>query len=134
MTLHPCGSCPYRKDVPSGVWAKSEYDKLPEYDNEMIYLQPTAAFFCHQQTGSLCAGWVGCHDMDNSLGLRFALVNEVLSKGQYLEALEYECPIPLWESGKAARDHGVAEVLNPGNDALRVVKKLHRKVDGLKFE
>ena len=29
---NPCGSCPYRKDVPSGVWAVSEYLKLVEYD------------------------------------------------------------------------------------------------------
>ena len=24
----PCSSCPYRKDVPSGVWAHHEYEKL----------------------------------------------------------------------------------------------------------
>lgn len=24
----PCASCPYRKDVPSGVWEASEYEKL----------------------------------------------------------------------------------------------------------
>jgi hypothetical protein len=33
-TKYPCPSCPYRKDVPSGVWAPEEYDKLPAYDND----------------------------------------------------------------------------------------------------
>jgi hypothetical protein len=28
----PCESCPYRKDVPSGVWSEGEYRKLPQYD------------------------------------------------------------------------------------------------------
>jgi hypothetical protein len=127
MSLRPCGSCPYRKDVPSGVWADEEYRKLPPYDGEGIE-QPLAAFFCHQQTGCLCAGWVGCHDMDNSLGLRMALAAGAISEAEYVEALDYECPIPLWESGQAAHDHGVAEIETPSVQAVRVIGKLTRKL------
>jgi hypothetical protein len=50
---NPCGSCPYRKDVPSGVWETLEYEKLPPYDGE-TFEQPFEAFFCHQQNGRLC--------------------------------------------------------------------------------
>lgn len=28
----PCSACPYRVDVPAGVWAREEYDKLDPYD------------------------------------------------------------------------------------------------------
>jgi hypothetical protein len=134
MTLHPCGSCPYRKDVPSGVWAESEYNKLPEYDHELIFLQPQGAFFCHQQTGSLCAGWVGCHDMENSLAMRMSLMADLITEAQYLEALRYECPIPLWESGDAARTHGLKDLHEPGEQARKVVQKLERKLKGLTYE
>lgn len=127
MSLHPCGSCPYRKDVPSGVWAEHEYDKLPAYDAP-TFAQPHAAFFCHQRTGDLCAGWVGCHDMDDSLGLRLAFVCGAITEDAYREALRYESPVPLWESGQAARDHGVAEVAAPSAEADRVIGRLRRKL------
>lgn len=33
MTLKPpkvpCGTCPYRRDVPAGIWHGEEYAKLP---------------------------------------------------------------------------------------------------------
>lgn len=28
----PCASCPYRRDVPEGVWHPEEYSKLRAYD------------------------------------------------------------------------------------------------------
>jgi len=129
MTLHPCGACPYRRDVPSGVWMAEEYEKLPPFDAP-TYEQPPAAFFCHQRTGSLCAGWVGCHDMDHSLGLRMAAATGAITMEEYEEALDYVCPIPLFESGTAVRDHGVAKVEEPGDDARRIVAKLSRKLEG----
>ena len=66
---NPCGSCPYRRDVPSGVWDESEYHKLPEFDKPTAE-QPPRVFMCHQDNDRLCAGWVACHDMDESLGFR----------------------------------------------------------------
>ena len=65
----PCGSCPYRKDVPSGIWAKSEYDKLPRYDGE-TWEQDPKAFMCHQRDGCLCGGWLACHSPRHLLALR----------------------------------------------------------------
>jgi hypothetical protein len=43
----PCASCPYRKDVPSGLWDKAEYDKILPYDNE-TWAQPLVTFGCHK--------------------------------------------------------------------------------------
>lgn len=49
---NPCGSCPYRRDVPSGIWSEEEYDKLPQYDLPTGD-QPPNVFLCHQQNGRL---------------------------------------------------------------------------------
>ena len=54
-----CASCPYRKDVPSGIWEQSEYDKLPKYDGE-TWEQAGALFMCHLRDGCLCGGWLAC--------------------------------------------------------------------------
>ncbi|MEV6909068.1 DUF6283 family protein [Amycolatopsis sp. NPDC051071] len=42
----PCRSCPYRRDVPSGVWDISEYEKLARYDRDTGE-QPTGLFQYH---------------------------------------------------------------------------------------
>lgn len=56
----PCTTCPYRRDVPSGIWAPEEYQKLLAYDRPTMQ-QPAALFMCHQGAGGLCTGWVQCH-------------------------------------------------------------------------
>ena len=122
---NPCGSCPYRRDVPSGVWAESEYAKLPAYDNAETFAQPGGLFLCHQQDGRVCAGWAGCHDMDNNLALRFAASD---MDPEVLDAiLDYRTDVPLWESGAAAAAHGMAEIETPDARARRVVAKIERK-------
>lgn len=123
---YPCASCPYRADVPSGVWDASEYEKLPPYDEETAF-QPPAAFFCHQQNGRLCAGWVGCHDMQNNLGLRIAVSTGAINAADYDAALAYESPVELHPSGTAAAEHGAAMIQTPGSDAQRVIVKLERR-------
>lgn len=123
---NPCGSCPYRRDVPSGVWHESEYDKLPLYDLPTGD-QPPAAFYCHQQTGRLCAGWVGCHDMDEAISLRFAFFGERLDGDDIEAALDYVSPVPLWGSGAEAAEHGRADIETPGVKAQRTVERLTRK-------
>lgn len=123
----PCGSCPYREDAPSGLWSEGEYEKLPPYDLPTGD-QPFKAFFCHQQDGSLCSGWVGCHDMVNNIGLRVAMANDMITMEQYLEALSYVSPIPLFKSGQAARDHGMAEIDHPSPKAIETGKRLIRKL------
>ena len=111
----PCGSCPYRKDVPSGIWEASEYAKLPGYDGE-TWMQPPALFFCHQNDGHLCAGWVGCHDTQHLLALR---VHRVAP-----ETFEYRSPVPLFGSGLEAARHGLAEIEQPGPRATQAIRKL----------
>lgn len=122
----PCGSCPYRRDVPSGVWHASEYDKLAAFDGP-TYDQPFGAFFCHQQDGRLCAGWVGCHDMEESLGLRMALSRGAIDESDYEAALDYVSPVPLWDSGAQAAAHGKAEIYTPGVKARTTIDRLERK-------
>lgn len=122
----PCASCPYRRDVPSGVWAPEEYQRLPRYDAPTGE-QPPGVFLCHQQDGRLCAGWVGCHDMDESLGLRLAAFNGTLDEATVEAVLDYETEVPLWETGQAAADHGLHDVDNPDEPAMRTIRRLEKK-------
>lgn len=117
----PCASCPYRRDVPSGWWDAHEYNKLCRYDGDTA-AQATAgafaAFFCHQQDGRLCAGWVGCHDMRENLAVRMR------DDLDYDAILGYECPVPLFASGAEAAEHGKRDVNNPGEAARRKIDHL----------
>lgn len=121
----PCGTCPYRKDVPSGIWSQEEYDKLPRYDNE-TFDQPVAAFGCHQQDGHLCAGWVSCHDMGENLSIR--LEARHLDAEQYDRILNYESPIPVFATGAEAREHGIREIETPSPKAKTMVRRLITKI------
>ena len=120
----PCSSCPYRRDVPSGIWEASEYDKLPCFDGdipEQLAAGATGLFFCHQKTGDLCAGWAGCHDMDNSLAVR--LHARLLD----LDAvLGYISPVPLFGSGAETAEHGKRDLPAPGPEAQRKIGQLLR--------
>lgn len=119
----PCASCPYRRDVPSGVWEPDEYAKLPAYDQDTLY-QPPALFLCHQQDGRVCAGWAGCHDMSHSLALRLAISMGLLTDDQVTTLLDYETDVPLHPSGQAAHDHGVREVAAPSDPARDTIRKI----------
>lgn len=118
---NPCGSCPYRKDVPSGIWDPEEYEKLPEYDRPTGE-QPPTAFLCHRQNGRACAGWVATHDMLHSLGLRLATAMGMIEDPEPF--LDYETKAPLFESGAEAAAHGLQEVDDPGPEAKRTMNKL----------
>jgi hypothetical protein len=121
----PCGSCPYRKDAPSGLWHEAEYDKLPLYDLETPE-QPVNAFFCHQVDGRLCAGWVGCHDMDETFAMRLGFLSG-LTPEDVGRARDYSTDVPLFGSGQEARDHGMQDYHSPGARVEREVRKLLRK-------
>lgn len=127
----PCGSCPYRRDVPSGVWSEEEYAKLVGYDGEtweQAVAGAVGVFFCHQQDGRVCAGWASVHGDVESFALRMAsaLVDEAT-----LDAiLDYESPVPLFSSGAEAAAHGRAEVEAPGEKAVEMVRRLERKRRG----
>lgn len=127
----PCKSCPYRKDVPSGVWHKEEYDKLPEYDDcdpapglDRIMAR-LKRFDCHQSNGKLCAGWVGCHGAQNLVALRMI---ESMGNVVHKDVWDYKSPVPLWESGAAAAAHGKREIRRPKEMTKRMVATLARKL------
>ena len=119
----PCESCPYRRDVPSGVWAAEEYDKLRDFDDD-LGPRMMNVFYCHQHDAEddrarLCAGWVGCHGA-GSIGLRIAVASGRISRTVFA----YESPVPLFASGAEAADHGQAEIAYPSDDAARLIDKI----------
>ena len=122
----PCPSCPYRLDVPSGIWAADEYAKLPLFDGETFEQAAAGAFApfsCHSSPELLCAGWVGTHDMAENLALRFAA-----RRGIDPAVYDYVSPVPLFGSGAEAAAHGMRDLERPGADALRAAAKLRRIV------
>ena len=122
----PCGSCPYRHDVPSGVWHPSEYAKLPAYDNDTAG-QPPHLFLCHQQDGRVCAGWAGCHDGAHLLALRVAAMSGTLTDDDLEATINYVSPVPLFGSGAEAAAHGLTDVDQPDERACRTIDSLTRK-------
>lgn len=120
----PCKSCPYRRDVPSGIWDRSEYEKLPRFDGDVLdQLEQGghALFDCHQQDGNLCAGWLAAHGAENLLACR-------LHAGKLdPKVWGYKSPVPVFGSGQEAHDHGVRDIDQPGNRARRMVDRLAKK-------
>jgi len=123
----PCEFCPYRLDAPSGLWDASEYDKLPDYDNE-TGAQPFTVFLCHQQDGRVCAGWAGCHDGLHLLGLRVAVSIGEMSETERDATIAYQSPVPLFATGAEAAAHGMVDIAAPGLVARRAAAKLRRLI------
>jgi hypothetical protein len=119
----PCGSCPYRRDVPSGIWAPHEYDKLLQYDGE-TWEQSPAVFLCHQRNGRICAGWLACHDPQELLALR-------MDPDIDPSAFAYKTKVPVFSSGAQARAHGLREYKRPGARASKMMGGL-LKLRGVK--
>jgi hypothetical protein len=117
----PCKSCPYRRDVPSGVWAEEEYAKLAKYDGEIIEQftkGATGLFLCHQQNNALCSGWLGCHGPDELLAMRLNFERVAP------EAYAYKTDVPLFSSGAEAAAHGLKEIEKPSHNARRTINRL----------
>ena len=119
----PCPSCPYRRDVPSGIWDASEYDKLPGYDGDVPDQLTAGAFglfHCHSQQENLCAGWVGCHDMARTLAgrLHWDKLDPAVA--------EYVSPVPLFASGAEAAEHGKRDLDAPSPAAERKMSQLRQ--------
>jgi hypothetical protein len=115
----PCEACPYRRDVPSGVWDTEEYDKLRRYEGE-TWEQPPAAFSCHATPAKLCHGWAVVSGVD-SLALRIA-------------GCAHEIPEPkvlLFGSHTEAADHGQRLVDRPPEGAVTMIGRLTRKHERL---
>lgn len=126
----PCESCPYRRDVPAGIWAGEEYAKLRRYDADTPG-QPQSMFQCHQADAEsdarrVCAGWAGCHDGEGLLSLRLALLSGRIDSVTYWAVVEYKTPVPLFPSGNAAADHGESGIDEPVAEACRLIRKISR--------
>ncbi|MEU5306978.1 DUF6283 family protein [Streptomyces noursei] len=126
----PCESCPYRRDVPAGIWAREEYAKLRRYDAETPD-QPTGLFQCHQADADsalrrVCAGWAGCHAGEELLALRLAVLGGRIDATTYRAVVEYVSPVPLFASGSDAAAHGEADIDAPAEEARRLINKITR--------
>lgn len=114
----PCGTCPYRKDVPSGIWAAEEYEKLPLYDGE-TWEQSAKVFMCHQKDGCLCGGWLMTHDPQHLLALRMHRVDP--------SAFDYHPDVEVFSSGFEACQHGMKDYAHPSPEAERKIAGLVKK-------
>lgn len=115
----PCIACPYRRDVPSGLWHAEEYFKLVKYEGE-TWEQPTGVFACHATPEFLCHGWAVVSGYD-SLGLR-------LDAMRHNEPIEIpESRIPLFGSHREAAEHGLRQINKLTPAAKRMIDRLVRK-------
>lgn len=133
----PCQYCPYRRDVPSGVWSKDEYAKLPLYDRP-TWGQPTAVFRCHvherdSERGTACGGWAGCHDGNELMALRVGTLTGEVSVETAEVIRDYVSPVPLFSSGAEAAEHGMREIDFPGPEALAAMDKIERIRSDVKY-
>jgi hypothetical protein len=119
----PCASCPYRKNVPSGVWEAVEYGKLPGYDGETYEQENAKVFSCHQDDGTVCAGWLGHRDPADLLAVRIGISSGRLPR----EAVEYTTDVPLFETGDQAAEHGMREIEHPSEEAIAMSEKIVKK-------
>lgn len=117
----PCASCPYRCQVPSGVWDASEYEKLPAYDGE-TWEQSARVFMCHQGDGAVCSGWLGHRDPSDLLAVRIGIATGNLDP----ECAEYRTSVRLFESGAEAAVHGVKHIEDPDGRARDTIEKIVR--------
>ena len=130
----PCPSCPYRRDVPPGVWAASEYDKLPAYDLDIADGQPIGAFHCHSTPDQLCSGWLACHGPRNLLGVRMLLAFGRADP----KVLDAWTDVPVFGSGREAAEHGKSGIDNPPEEATaaqeKIVRARKRRGEPLRWE
>lgn len=127
----PCVSCPYREDVPPGIWAENEYAKLEEFD-EPTYAQPPRLFLCHQtdrddERARVCSGWAGCHDGDHLMALRIAVLTGDITVETFEAVRDYVSPVPLFSSGAEAAAHGRSGIEDPDLDAVLAIRKIERR-------
>lgn len=86
-TRKPCGSCPYRKDAPLGLWHPENLDRLAESEAEQF----GALYGCHAtiraEDPSVCAGWLLVQQANGtpSLNLRLAVMSDPKAEACALE-------------------------------------------------
>ena len=143
MSIHapapkPCASCPYRRDVPSGVWSADEYEKLTGYDREFGY-QPPAVFQCHQNErddpkARLCAGWVATHGPDNLLAIRLAPALERMDLAEFAATMNYTTTVAVFASGTEVAEHGMRDIECPSEAAELAIEKIIKQRTDVRLE
>ena len=116
----PCASCPYRRDVASGIWHPDEYAKLERYDGDILEQESIAVFSCHQGTGDVCSGWLGHRDPTELLAVRIGIAAGSIDP----VCADYQTAVPLFESGAAAAAHGTRELHAPSAEAVDTIRKI----------
>lgn len=116
----PCSACPYRTDVPSGVWSRDEYDKLRRYDVETPF-QPARGFSCHATPDFYCHGWAMVHTSRGSAYDVLALRIDPPTEWPDPSGVE------LFDSGAEAADHGQRDADSPDMTAVVAIEKLVRQ-------
>jgi hypothetical protein len=123
-----CGTCPYRRDTPSGVWSAEEYEKLREYDRE--FPPALAVFWCHQYNATgrptVCRGWLSTHRDHPAvrLGLALGALNPEDVAGIGEESDTY------YGTGTEACEAGLRDIENPSDAARKKVMDLIRRGAG----
>jgi hypothetical protein len=127
-----CTACPYRRDVPSGVWSAVEYDKLADYDKPTAE-QPMQYFGCHATPEFICHGWAVVHGRQDH---EHELVSLRLAASLGVYDMDTEIPaegVPLFSSGTEAAEHGKRDILNPSPEAKEVSARLASKYKRLEW-
>ena len=121
----PCGTCPYSRSTPVGVWYKLEYDNLLAMEHDQI----GKVFGCHLGDGTVCRGWLADQKRRDlpSIALRLALCMDKEGKlGEALEAVDENDP-DLYDSINEMIEAN-AEVPFPVTDPkARKLRKLKRR-------
>lgn len=116
----PCPACPYRRDVPPGVWAAEEYSKLRKYEGE-TFEQNMAVFACHATPEKVCHGWACVSDAIGEADPR----RESLSFR--LHQISPPPPaVPLFASHEEAATHGLSRITDPPQGAAEAIERLRR--------
>lgn len=123
----PCSTCPYRLDVPSGVWAAHEYEKLRPYDLPTAE-QPMGTFGCHATPEHYCHGWAVVH---SNRGHHYDLL---ALRIWHPEGGIPAAAVPLFASGNEAADWGQSDIEDPSPEAHEVMQRLLRKYPRLEGE
>jgi len=129
LLREPCSSCPYRRDVPAGVWAAEEYEKLRNYaddaEGNVRYPEALTPFLCHQThchgRETLCRGWLAVEK--ESIAVRLLLILGRVTQ----EQVDAPVSCPLYSTGEEATAAGLQGVSRPSRRARSLMAKLMRK-------
>lgn len=115
VRTQPCTFCPYRADVPSGIWSTGDYAKLPPYD-ALTHEQPVATFQCHATPEFYCHGWAVVH---SNRGHQFELLALRIWHAEIPKAA-----VALFASGTEAAAHGLRNLKQPARKARQAMDTL----------